>query len=42
MTGLERFQKLLESASKGDHVGILLKDLQKNEVAKGDELTAAC
>ena len=42
VAGIERFRKVLESASAGDFVGILLADIKKGDVAKGDTLTASC
>ena len=42
VAGIERFSKVLESASAGDIVGILLADIKKGDVAKGDMLTAGC
>jgi elongation factor Tu len=42
VAGIERFRKVLESASEGDFVGILLAGINKGDVAKGDTLTAAC
>src|SRR5512140_353429 len=36
--GIESFKKMLQQASQGDTVGILLKDLNKVDVQRGDEL----
>jgi elongation factor Tu len=38
VTGIEAFRKTLEQAKSGDTVGILLRDITKEDVAKGDEL----
>lgn len=39
--GIEAFRKLLNTASQGDHVGILLgNNVTSNEVKSGDELRA--
>lgn len=40
--GIERFRKILDSASKGDHVGLLLDGLKKGDVDKGDEIAGRC
>lgn len=38
VTGVEMFRKLLESASAGDNVGLLLEGIEKGDVARGDML----
>ena len=38
VTGIEAFRKTLEQANMGDTVGILLKDISKEDIQKGDEL----
>jgi elongation factor Tu len=38
VSGVERFYKKVEQASRGDMVGILFKDLTGEEVSRGDEL----
>jgi elongation factor Tu len=38
VSALELFRKKVEEASTGDFVGILLKDITKEEVSRGDEL----
>jgi elongation factor Tu len=38
VTGIEMFRKILDQAQAGDNVGILLRDLTKQEVQKGDVL----
>lgn len=38
VSGIEAFRKTLEQASPGDAVGLLLKDINRNDVQKGDEL----
>lgn len=35
ITGIECFRKLLNSCSEGDSVGLLLKDVQRNQIASG-------
>ncbi len=37
--GIEMFRKTLEFAKAGDNVGLLLKDIARDEVKKGDVLT---
>lgn len=36
--GLESFRKLLNEAYAGQKVGILLEDIDKNDISKGDRL----
>jgi elongation factor Tu len=38
ITGIEMFRKLLDQAKAGDNVGVLLRDITKQEVEKGDVL----
>ena len=38
VSGIEAFRKVLEQANQGDAVGILLKDLSKTDVQRGDVL----
>ncbi len=38
VTGIEAFRKTLDQATTGDAVGILLKDISRQEVQRGDEL----
>ena len=38
VTGIEAFRKTLDQATAGDAVGILLKDISRQEVQRGDEL----
>jgi len=40
VTGLEMFQKTLDSGMAGDNIGILLRGIQKNEVLRGMVLAA--
>ena len=40
VTGIEAFRKILQQASQGDSIGVLLKDVQRNEVQQGDELVS--
>ena len=39
VTGIEMFRKTLDYAKEGDNVGLLLKDVTRDEVHKGDVLT---
>ncbi len=41
VAGLEMFRKALEQASQGDAVGVLLRDVDKNDVQRGDELRSS-
>lgn len=38
VTGLEAFRKLMKTARQGDRVGMLLKDLSRQEIGPGDEV----
>lgn len=38
VNGIEMFRKLLDQAKAGDNVGVLLRDLTKQDVEKGDML----
>ncbi len=38
VSGIESFRKMLQQANQGDTVGILLKDVTKADVQRGDEL----
>jgi elongation factor Tu len=38
VTGIEAFRKALDQANPGDMVGLLLKDLTKQDVQHGDEI----
>lgn len=38
ITGIEAFRKIIDSAETGDNVGILLRGLTRDHVAKGDEV----
>ena len=38
--GIEMFHKVMDHASAGDNVGLLLKDVDKNDVQRGDVLSA--
>ncbi len=40
VAGIESFRKTLDRANAGDNVGILLKDVRKEEVQRGDELVS--
>jgi elongation factor Tu len=39
--GIEAFRKLLDEAGEGDNIGLLLKALDRDDVARGDVITAA-
>lgn len=36
ITGIEQFRKHLDTVHKGDNAGILLRGVQKNQIARGD------
>ena len=38
VTGIEAFRKTLEQANQGDTVGVLLKEISREEIQRGDEL----
>jgi elongation factor Tu len=38
VTGIEAFARKLKEAKEGDKVGLLLRDLSKEDVQRGDEL----
>ncbi len=38
VTGIEMLRKLLDQASPGDNVGLLLRDVTRDEVQRGDVL----
>jgi hypothetical protein len=38
--GIEAFRKTLQEASAGDNVGLLLRDLDRNDIKRDDVLTA--
>jgi len=40
VNGIEAFRKILPEAGPGQDVGILLKDISKQDIARGDELLA--
>jgi elongation factor Tu len=40
ITGVEMFRKKLDQAKAGDNVGLLLKDVTRDDVQHGDVLTA--
>lgn len=39
VTGVEMFRKIVTTAKAGDNVGLLLRGLQREQVAKGDVLS---
>ena len=39
VTGIEQFSKLLESASAGDNVGLLVTGIAKDDISAGDTLS---
>ncbi len=41
VSGIEMFRKQLSQAQAGDNVGVLLRDLQKQDVKKGDLLVGS-
>jgi len=38
VTGIEAFRKVITEAQAGDNIGLLLKDVTKDQVQRGDEL----
>ncbi len=38
IAGIEMFRKMSDCASQGENVGILLRDVARNEIGKGDVL----
>ena len=38
ITGIEKFRKVLDFATEGDNVGLLLRGIERNEVDVGDTL----
>lgn len=38
VTGIEMFRKMLDTAKQGDNVGLLLRDVERNGVGRGDVL----
>lgn len=38
VVGIEKFSKMLDFAQVGDNVGMLLKDVSKNDISRGDIL----
>jgi elongation factor Tu len=38
VAGIEMFRKVLTEANAGDNVGVLLRDVQKKDIAHGDLL----
>jgi elongation factor Tu len=38
VTSIEMFRRSIEQASAGDHVGVFLRDVAKNDVQRGDVL----
>ena len=38
VTGIEAFRKTLDQANPGENVGLLLKDLTKQDIQHGDEI----
>ena len=41
ITGIEAFRKRLDSAQKGDHVGLLLRGVKKNDIGRKDMIRKA-
>ena len=41
ITGVEAFKKNLQAASPGDNVGVLLSDIDRSQVGRGDRVVAA-
>ncbi len=41
VTGVEMFRKVVKQAQAGDNVGVLLRDVSKQDVERGDVLTGS-
>jgi len=41
VTGIEAFRKSLQQANTGDNVGVLLRDINKPDIQRGDVLTGS-
>ena len=41
VAGIEMFRKVLNEANSGDNIGVLLRDVQKADVQKGDVLVGS-
>ena len=41
VAGIEQFRKVVTQAGAGDNVGVLLKDISKEDVQQGDVLTGS-
>lgn len=39
VTGVEMFRKVLDTATAGDNVGLLLQDVTRDQVQSGDEIS---
>ncbi len=40
VSGIEAFRKIMEQANQGDNVGVLLKDVSRQDVQAGDEIVS--
>ena len=40
ITGIEMFRKIVDTANAGDNVGLLLRDLGRDDIGRGDVLSA--
>lgn len=40
VAGIEAFRKVIVEANQGDAVGVLLKDISRQDVARGDEIVS--
>ncbi len=41
VTGIEAFRKTMQQANAGDHIGVLLRDIDRREIQHGDILTGS-
>lgn len=41
VAGIEAFRKILDTATAGDNIGLLLRDLSKDDIRSGDLITGA-
>jgi elongation factor Tu len=42
VTGIEMFRKILESATAGDQIALLVTGAERDDIAQGDRLAEAC
>ena len=42
VAGIERFRQVLDRAEPGDAVGLLFEGIERDDITRGDRLTATC